>query len=117
MNTSGSLRYEGYPEFAKVLVDIGFLKDEEQAYCKEALPWNEVFQKMLGAASSSEKDLVAAVDSKVTFKDEAERQRILAGLRWLGLFSTEKVRISRPIPVPATIAQTSIRVQRAVQYH
>lgn len=88
---SGSLRYEGYPEFAKVLVDLGFLKDEEQPYCKEAAPWNEVFQKILGAASSSEKDLVAAVDSKVTFKDAGERQRILAGLRWLGLFSTENV--------------------------
>lgn len=87
----GSLRYEGYPEFAKVLVDLGFLKDEEQAYCKEALPWNQVFQKMLGAASSSEKDLVAAVDSKITFANDEERTRILAGLRWLGLFSDEKI--------------------------
>lgn len=48
---------------------------------------------MIGAASSSEKDLVAAVDAKITFKDDGERQRILAGLRWLGLFSAEKVRI------------------------
>lgn len=48
---------------------------------------------MIGAASSSEKDLVAAIDSKITFKDDSERKRILAGLRWLGLFSTEKVSV------------------------
>lgn len=46
---------------------------------------------MLGAASSSEKDLVAAVDSKITFANDEERTRILAGLRWLGLFSDEKI--------------------------
>jgi saccharopine dehydrogenase (NADP+, L-glutamate forming) len=53
-----TLRYEGFPEFVKVLVDIGFLSDEEQSFLKEPITWKEATQKILGASSSSEKDLL-----------------------------------------------------------
>ena len=89
----GTLRYGGFPEFVKVLVDTGFLKDEEQSYLKEPIPWKEATQKILGAASSDEKDLLEAISAKTTFKDDEQRQHILAGLRWVGIFSSEKVSI------------------------
>lgn len=90
----GTLRYAGFPEFVKVLVDIGFLNDEEQSFCKEPIPWKEATQKIISASSSDEKDLVVTICAKTTFKDEEEKARILAGLRWLGLFSSENVRRS-----------------------
>ncbi|KAK1768006.1 Saccharopine dehydrogenase [Phialemonium atrogriseum] len=87
----GTLRYAGFPEFVKVLVDIGFLKDEEQSCCKEPIPWKEATQQILAAPSSDEKDLIAAISAKTTFKDNEQREHILAGLRWLGIFSSEKI--------------------------
>jgi saccharopine dehydrogenase (NADP+, L-glutamate forming) len=87
----GTLRYAGFPEFVKVLVDMGFLSDEEQICCKEPIAWKEATQKILGASSSSEKDLTWAIMSKTTFKDNEQKEHILAGLKWLGIFSDEKV--------------------------
>jgi saccharopine dehydrogenase (NADP+, L-glutamate forming) len=87
----GTLRYSGFPEFVKVLVDIGFLNDEEQSFCKESIPWKEAAQKIISAPSSDDKDLVATICAKTTFKDDEEKTRILSGLRWLGIFSSEKV--------------------------
>lgn len=87
----GTLRYVGFPEFVKVLIDIGFLKDDEQGYCKEAIPWREVTQKILGAPSSREKDLVEAIMAKTSFGYVEQREHVLAGLRWLGIFSSEKI--------------------------
>ncbi|PSS06958.1 hypothetical protein M430DRAFT_54252 [Amorphotheca resinae ATCC 22711] len=87
----GTLRYAGFPEFVKVLVDMGFLSDEEQSCLKEPIPWKEATQKILGASSSSEKDLTWAISSKATFKDNEQKERLLAGLKWLGIFSDEKI--------------------------
>jgi saccharopine dehydrogenase (NADP+, L-glutamate forming) len=77
-----TLRYEGFPEFVKVLVDIGFLSDEEQSFLKEPITWKEATQKILDASSSSENDLIWAVSSKTTFKDNDEKNRLIAGLMW-----------------------------------
>ena len=78
----GSLRYAGFPEFVKVLVDIGFLSEEEQNFLKEPIAWKEATKKILGAASSSENDLLWAVSSKTTFKNIDEKNRLVAGLKW-----------------------------------
>jgi saccharopine dehydrogenase (NADP+, L-glutamate forming) len=88
----GTLRYQGFPEFVKVLVDIGFLSEEEQSFLKPSsdkkpLTWAEATQKIIGASSHKEFDLSWAISSKTSFKDTAEKERILAGIRWLGLFS------------------------------
>lgn len=83
----GTLRYAGFPEFIKVLVDTGFLDDAEQDYFKQPIPWKEATQKLLNAPSSSEADLIAAVSSKATFKDEEEKARLIHGLKWIGIFS------------------------------
>ncbi|KAK6340632.1 Saccharopine dehydrogenase [NADP(+), L-glutamate-forming] [Orbilia brochopaga] len=106
----GTLRYGGFPEFVKVLVDIGFLKDEEQSYCKEAIPWKEATQKILGASSSDEKDLIAAIYAKTTFKDEQQRGLIIAGLKWLGIFSSEAI-IPRGNPLDTLCATLEKKMQ------
>lgn len=86
----GTLRFQGFPEFIKVFVDLGFLKETEHPAFKTALPWNKAFAELIGAASTSEKDLVAKISDLATFKDEADKTRIIAGLKWLGLFSDKE---------------------------
>lgn len=89
----GTLRYAGFPEFVKVLVDIGFLKDEQQPHFAQVGAWNQVTQQLLGASSSSEEDLIKAIEAKTSFKDQQQREHILGGLRWLGLFSSDQVSV------------------------
>lgn len=88
----GTLRYQGFPEFIKCLVDMGFLSDEERDFLKEDaadLTWKEATAKIMGSSKSD--DLVSAISSKTSFKSTEEKDRIMAGLRWLGLLSDEKV--------------------------
>lgn len=87
----GTLRYAGFPEFVKVLVDTGFLQDGENAALKQEIPWKEATQKIIGAPSSSEEDLIKTISAKTAFKDNEQKEHILAGMRWLGIFSSEKV--------------------------
>jgi hypothetical protein len=91
----GTLRYQGFPAFIKALVDIGFLNESPVDFlAKGATPlsWAEVTQRALGAQSADEAALIAAVKAKTSFPSEAEEERILSGLRWIGLFSqSEKV--------------------------
>ncbi|KKO98812.1 saccharopine dehydrogenase [Trichoderma harzianum] len=87
----GTLRYAGFPEFIKVLVDTGFLSDAEQDSFKQPIPWKEATQKLLNAPSSSEADLVAAVSSKTAFKDAEEKDRLISGLKWIGIFSDANI--------------------------
>lgn len=86
----GTLRFQGFPEFVKVLVDIGFLKDEESPIFKESIPWKEATASLVGAASTSEEDISKAIVEKATFTSEDDKARILAGLKWFGLFSDKK---------------------------
>ncbi len=72
-------------------MDMGFLSDEEKSCCKEPIPWKEATQKILDAPSSDEKDLINAISAKTTFKDDERKERVLTGLRWLGIFSSENV--------------------------
>lgn len=86
----GTLRYQGFPEFIKVLVDLGFLSEAEKPFFKESIAWKDALKELTGAASSDKKDLISAIESKTQFKDEADKERILAGFQWLGLFSDDK---------------------------
>lgn len=106
----GTLRYTGFPEFVKVLVDIGFLNDEEQSYFKESIAWNEATQKVLGAPSSDENDLLATISAKAAFKDNEQRDHILGGLKWLGIFSSEKT-IPRGNPLDTLCATLEKKMQ------
>ncbi|KAF8253974.1 Apo Saccharopine reductase [Wilcoxina mikolae CBS 423.85] len=86
----GTLRYQGFPEFVHALVDIGFLSDEPSETFKESLPWKTALAKLLGSSSEKEEDLIWAISSKTTFSSTDEKNRIIAGLKWLGLFGDEK---------------------------
>ena len=58
---------------------------------KEKIPWKEATQKILGATSSKALDLEWAIKSKTQFKDNDEKDIILAGMRWIGMFSDEPI--------------------------
>ncbi|KAF4983096.1 hypothetical protein FDECE_17379 [Fusarium decemcellulare] len=87
----GTLRYQGFPQFIRVLVQIGFLDDTAQEALSQPIAWNEATKIVVGAKSSSAADLEAAIVSKATFDSLEDQKRILSGLRWIGLFSDEKI--------------------------
>ncbi|RYC61036.1 hypothetical protein CHU98_g5173 [Xylaria longipes] len=74
----GTLRYGGFP-------------DDENEALKQSIPWNEATQKILGASGNSEHDLISAITTKASFKTNEQSEQLLAGLRWIGLFSSEKI--------------------------
>ncbi|KAJ5679365.1 hypothetical protein N7462_007609 [Penicillium macrosclerotiorum] len=106
----GTLRFQGFPEMIKVLVDIGFLKDEPNPVFDSAISWKEATRQVLGATSSSDKDLAWAVQSKTNFPNNDERDRLLAGLRWIGLFSDEQI-IPRGNPLDTLCATLEQKMQ------
>lgn len=106
----GTLRYQCFPEFVRVLVDMGFLSDEGKSFLQEPISWKEATQKILAATSSSEPDLKLAIASKAYFKDTEEKERILAGLRWVGIFSDEKI-IPRGNPLDTLCATLEKKMQ------
>ena len=90
----GTLRYAGFPEFIRTLVDMGFLSEEKHDFLapsEKPISWREATAKILKATSSSEQDLVWAISSKATFNNTEEKEHIVAGLRWIGLFSDEPI--------------------------
>lgn len=87
----GTLRFQGFPEFVKVLVDLGMLKDDESEIFSKPIAWNEALHQYLGSKSSSKEDLIAAIDSKTQWVSNEDRERILAGFAWLGLFSEKPI--------------------------
>ncbi|OCH90753.1 saccharopine dehydrogenase [Obba rivulosa] len=89
----GTLRYQGFPEFIRALVALGWLNTEPKPWLKEGMTWAEVMQKTIGATDASESTLVARVRELCAFPDEAEAYRILSGLKWIGLFSQEKATV------------------------
>ena len=59
----GTLRYQGFPEFVKALVALGWLNMEKKPWLKEGMSWAEVFQQAIGAADASERCASAALYS------------------------------------------------------
>jgi spermidine synthase / saccharopine dehydrogenase (NADP+, L-glutamate-forming) len=50
----GTLRYQGFPEFIKALVDLGWLDDGKKEWLSGELTWAEVMQKTIGANDATE---------------------------------------------------------------
>jgi len=88
----GTLRYQGFPEFIKALVGLGWLDAGEKSWLKEGLTWAEVMQKTIGANAATESSLISHVKAICKFPNESESSRIISGLRWIGLFSSEKIK-------------------------
>lgn len=87
----GTLRYQGFPEFIRTLVQIGFLTETPVDALSKPTTWREATKVIVGAASSSEEDLKKAILSKATFNSPEEESRILSGLAWVGIFSDEQI--------------------------
>ena len=51
----GSLRYRGYTQLMRTLVDMGFISQDENPKLKQAIPWNEAVKEIISAKSASEK--------------------------------------------------------------
>jgi len=89
----GTLRYGGFPEYIKRLVDIGFLSEDPKDFLKEGekRTWRDATAKIVGATSDKDEDIVWAISSRTKFASSEEKDRILSGLRWIGLISDEQI--------------------------
>ncbi|KAF5132761.1 Saccharopine dehydrogenase [NADP(+), L-glutamate-forming] [Metarhizium anisopliae] len=87
----GTLRYAGFPQFIRCLVQVGFLEETPIKALESPITWREATQAVLGTASSDPKELEAAIVAKAEFDSPEDRDRILSGLRWIGIFSNEKI--------------------------
>ena len=87
----GTLRYQGNPALVQTFRDLGMLDEDEKDFLKSKITWKDAFAKIVGSSSTSEQDLVWAVHSKTKFNSNEDKDRIIAGLRWVGLFSDEQI--------------------------
>lgn len=51
----GTLRYQGFPEFIRALVKLGWLDSQPKEWVKEGLTWAEATKRAAGAADASER--------------------------------------------------------------
>ncbi|KAI1121870.1 Saccharopine dehydrogenase [Nemania abortiva] len=86
----GSLRYDGNPQLVRALIDLGWLSTETKDWLLPGITWAQIQQKITGASSTQEAELIAKVDDICHFQSSEEREKIISGLRWVGLFSEEK---------------------------
>ena len=56
------------------------------------------------------RDLIWAISSRTSFTDNDEKERIIAGFRWLGLFSDDKI-IPRNNPLDTLCATLEEKMQ------
>ncbi|KAH3900775.1 Saccharopine dehydrogenase [NADP(+), L-glutamate-forming] [Saccharomycodes ludwigii] len=87
----GTLRYQGFPEFVKVLVDMGMLKEDADELFSKPIQWKDALSKYIGAKSNSKEDIIAKIDSLTKWKSEDDRERILSGITWLGMLSDKNI--------------------------
>ncbi|KAF5574403.1 diaminopropionate ammonia-lyase [Fusarium pseudoanthophilum] len=83
----GSFRGNGNSTLAKPLINLGWLDAGSRAWLKEGIKWSHIRQKLTGADSAAEADLLAKADELCNYRSPEERRRILAGLKWMRLFS------------------------------
>jgi len=109
----GTLRYAGFPQFVKVLVDMGLLSDASRTdldtNSSTPLKWSALTASLLGSSSDSESELLAALDKKTSIPAE-EKSRIIEGLRWIGLFSSEQV-TKRGTPLDSLCATLEAKME------
>ncbi|CAO1621531.1 unnamed protein product [Parajaminaea phylloscopi] len=101
----GTLRYGGFAELVLGLVKLGFLDDSDSAkdwlLSGSQLSWPQVVAKLIGETSTEPASLQAAIEKKLVFKDEYERQAVMQGIRWLGFFDPKAIAIVRGTPPQA----------------
>ena len=50
----GTLRYQGFPEFVKTLVDIGLLSEDPKDFLNAKIAWKDALAQILSGTSSKE---------------------------------------------------------------
>ncbi|KAF9880915.1 saccharopine dehydrogenase [Colletotrichum karsti] len=86
----GSLRYDGNPAFVRALINMGWLDTQPKTWLdgsSEGLTLREVLLRCIDAERNDEATLIARINELCEFSDESESDRIISGLRWIGLFS------------------------------
>jgi saccharopine dehydrogenase (NADP+, L-glutamate forming) len=75
------------------LVDIGFLSEDPKDFLKEGekRTWRDATAKIVGASSDKDEDIISAISSRTKFASAEEKNRIITGLRWIGLLSDELI--------------------------
>jgi saccharopine dehydrogenase (NADP+, L-glutamate forming) len=106
----GTLRYQGFPQFIAVLVDLGFLQDTPNEVLTKPIKWQDATKAIIGASSASPADLQSKMLSMAKFESPQEEERIISGLRWLGLFSEEPI-IPRGNPLDTLCATLEKKMQ------
>ena len=108
----GTLRYQGFPEDIKTLVDIGCLVEDEKDFLATGtqLAWKDATAKIVGSESSKKEDIVWAISSRHKFPSTEEKERIISGLEWIGMFSDEKI-IPRANPLDTLCATLEKKMQ------
>ncbi|KAF9029242.1 spermine synthase [Hymenopellis radicata] len=86
-----TLRYQGNPAVISALIDLGWMDTAEKTWLKEGMTWAEATQLAIGAEDSTESILVAKVRTICKFPNDNEATRIISGLKWMGLFSSERI--------------------------
>lgn len=85
----GSLRYEGNPALVNALAKLGWLDPEPKAWLKPGMTWAEIQQQAAQAVSAEFHDLVIRFDELCPISSVFQRNDILDGIRWIGLFSDQ----------------------------
>lgn len=83
----GTLRYNGNPQLVKALVDLGWIDSEPKDWLVPGITWAEIQQEAIGSATATETDLIQKIDELSRFSSPSEREHVISGLRWIGLFS------------------------------
>ncbi|KAI8388865.1 saccharopine dehydrogenase [Radiomyces spectabilis] len=90
----GTIRYDGFPQFVKALVSLGFLDDQEQPHLLASaaeISWKDVVAKAAGTTDTTPEGLEAAIIAKAELANHPRKAAILDGMKWLGFFSDVKV--------------------------
>lgn len=85
----GNLRYRGFPEVIRYLVELGFMDDAYRDYLRPSsdIAWAEMTRRVVEAEMVDKSSVLTAIDSRVQFKDDEEKTHVLACFDWIGLFS------------------------------
>jgi len=96
----GTLRYTGFADICKALINIGYLDMTEKDFLKSQITWAEATAKIIGANSSSQDALISAITAKHSFKDDREKEDVLRGLQRIGIFEKKNITPPKEAPSP-----------------
>lgn len=76
------------PGISAALANLGWLDQEKKDWPKDGTTWAETEGKLVGA-DAIESSLISRIKEVVKFRSEEERERIISGMRWMGILSSE----------------------------